>query len=141
MYLHEIDYILYIYSFSRVSVLKPSISIIESYMDVYQAVQNSKKIEIPHISQPLYKAAPVSVGSALVVEKNQYKSRLSLLTAPVSQLEGRRQLSTKIRMTVGRLRIALLPLALLLVLVNLPASTSSPQPQVKTNLVQIDVKT
>ena len=98
-------------------------------------------VGIPHISQSLYTAAPVSVDSALVVEKNQYKSRPSLLTAPVSQLEGRRQLSTKIRMTVGRLRIALLPLAFLLVLVNLPASTSSPQPQVKTNLVQIDVKT
>merc|ERR1712014_394514 len=52
----------------------------------------------------------------------------------VSELEGRRQLSTKIRMTVGRLRIALLPLALLLVLVNLPASTSSPQPQPQPGL-------
>ena len=95
---------------------------------------------------PLYQ--PASLYSSACIRgqrvggrKNQYKSRLSLLTAPVSQLEGRRQLSTKIRMTVGRLRIALLPLALLLVLVNLPVSTSSPQPQVKTNLVQIDVKT
>ena len=31
---------------------------------------------------------------------------------------------------MGRLRIALLPLALVLVLVNLPASSSAPQPQV-----------
>ena len=31
---------------------------------------------------------------------------------------------------MGRLRIALLPLALVLVLVNLPSSSSAPQPQV-----------
>ena len=51
--------------------------------------------------------------------KDQYKSRASFFkpSVPAAQLK---------RTAMGRLRIALLPLALVLVLVNLPSSSSAP---------------